>query len=174
VKAIRRALRRRDERGAAAIEFALIFPIFAMLTFGLISAAFAFVRQINITNAAREASRYGSTLPISVTGPGGTGGTTTTWLHKVDSAVTSAVGGAPFGGYTSRCVALVQSGSGSYSVNGASPVAGTACPHATAPAGMTSYVQIVITRSSDFNYIVADPTVTLTSSSSTPYEATTS
>lgn len=59
-----RSTRARGEGGAAAIEFALVFPIFVMLTFGMISAGFAFFYNIQIAQAARDAARFGSTLPM--------------------------------------------------------------------------------------------------------------
>lgn len=54
-------MRARGEGGAAAIEFALVFPIFVMLTFGMISTGFAFFYHIQLTQAARDAARFGST-----------------------------------------------------------------------------------------------------------------
>ncbi|WP_338145193.1 TadE family protein [Cryobacterium mannosilyticum] len=54
-------MRRRStagERGAAAIEFALILPILVILVFGVIEFGLVFNAQISITNAAREGARY--------------------------------------------------------------------------------------------------------------------
>jgi Flp pilus assembly protein TadG len=172
VRIVRRLLHRSDD-GAAAVEFALLFPIFAMLVFGTISAGFAFSRQINITQSAREASRYGSTLSVLAShNTGGVNdGTADTWLSNVDAATTAAAGTGTFAGYTSRCVALVLNGSGSYSLDGGTKVTGTHCPGASDPSGLTNYVQVVISRSTDFNFLVADPTITLWSVSTTPYEA---
>lgn len=56
--------RGRGDRGAAAIEFALVFPLFVMLTFGMISAGFAFYYDIQLTQAARDAARFGSTYDL--------------------------------------------------------------------------------------------------------------
>src|SRR5688572_1412831 len=60
MKAIRRVLRR--EGGASAVEFALIAPLFFMITFGMISGAIAFNQKNQMTHAAREGARYGATL----------------------------------------------------------------------------------------------------------------
>ena len=49
---------RAGERGAAAIEFALILPILVILVFGVIEFGRVFNAQISITNAAREGARY--------------------------------------------------------------------------------------------------------------------
>lgn len=64
----RRSTRARGEGGAAAIEFALVFPIFVMLTFGMISAGFAFFYNIQIAQAARDAARFGSTFDMPAEG----------------------------------------------------------------------------------------------------------
>lgn len=45
------------ERGAAAVEFALILPVLATLLLGIIEFGAAFNAQIMVTNAAREAAR---------------------------------------------------------------------------------------------------------------------
>lgn len=50
-------LRRRGERGAAAVEFALIMPIFLMLLFGIIDFGYMINRAGIINNAARDAVR---------------------------------------------------------------------------------------------------------------------
>jgi Flp pilus assembly protein TadG len=55
--------RRRDD-GAAAVEFALLLPIFVMLVFGVISTGLSLWKHISDVQAARDAARYGSTLPV--------------------------------------------------------------------------------------------------------------
>ncbi len=44
------------DAGAAAVEFALLLPLFIMLVFGIISGGFTFDRWISVTQSAREAS----------------------------------------------------------------------------------------------------------------------
>jgi TadE-like protein len=65
----RRAARRERECGAVAVEFALIFPLLAMLLMGTITGGYAYSKGISLTNAVREGSRFGATAPYpSVTG----------------------------------------------------------------------------------------------------------
>lgn len=59
---LRRRVRRaaqapRNERGAAAVEFALILPIVAALTFGLIDGSLTFFRWTAISQASRAGAR---------------------------------------------------------------------------------------------------------------------
>ncbi|MDQ3216327.1 MAG: pilus assembly protein, partial [Actinomycetota bacterium] len=45
------------ERGAAAIEMALVLPLLVLLVFGIIEFGFIFNRYISVTHAAREGVR---------------------------------------------------------------------------------------------------------------------
>jgi Flp pilus assembly protein TadG len=203
VSTLRQFRRTGRDEGAAAVEFSLIFVfVFIPATFGLLASGTAFSRQINVTQAVREASRYGATYDIGASGVGGTGGTLSTWLPKVDDALCMAVnngnacdpaGGPrvqsanPLAGYDYRCVAFVTTtdtatptvvpGKSSYrEVDGVGgPVTGQgACP-STTPAAIrnATYVQVVLSRDVDFNLVVANPTLHLDAVSVTPYEGTT-
>ncbi|WP_306231500.1 TadE family protein [Agrococcus beijingensis] len=50
--------RHRSDRGAAAVEFALVLPLLVILTFGIIFFGYAFHLQTILDNAARDAVRY--------------------------------------------------------------------------------------------------------------------
>lgn len=47
----------KSERGAAAVEFALVVPVLLLLLVGIIEFAHVFNTQISLTQAAREAAR---------------------------------------------------------------------------------------------------------------------
>jgi Flp pilus assembly protein TadG len=47
----------RDERGAAAVEFALVLPLLLALIFGMIDFGRAYNQQITLTQLAREGAR---------------------------------------------------------------------------------------------------------------------
>lgn len=47
------------ERGAAAVEFALILPLLVVLVFGIIEFSILFYNKAMITNASREGARAG-------------------------------------------------------------------------------------------------------------------
>src|SRR3954462_965659 len=51
------------DRGAALVEFALVFPLLAFLLFGIFGAAVVLNRRLSVTQAAREGARYGATVP---------------------------------------------------------------------------------------------------------------
>ncbi len=56
--------RRRDrQRGAAAVEFALVLPLLLTLVLGAIDWGWFFFIDQLVTNAAREGARAGSVLP---------------------------------------------------------------------------------------------------------------
>jgi len=47
------------ERGQALLEFALVVPIFLVLTFGIVDFGWALKSWIMVTNATREGARFG-------------------------------------------------------------------------------------------------------------------
>jgi Flp pilus assembly pilin Flp len=63
--AVRVFSRRRDDRGAAAVEFALVLPILMMTLFGFISTGLAYSDHLSATNAVREGARYGAAADIT-------------------------------------------------------------------------------------------------------------
>jgi Flp pilus assembly protein TadG len=46
------------ERGAVAVEFALVLPVFLMLVLGIFEFGRAFNIQVSLSEAARESARY--------------------------------------------------------------------------------------------------------------------
>jgi Flp pilus assembly protein TadG len=180
---------RRSDDGAAAVEFALLFPIFMVLALGMINGGLAFSRQINVTQAAREASRFGATYDVTAAGG------LSNWLADVDNAACLAAGngngcgvaagsGNPIGGYDYRCVALVVRNSAGtvdpaksgYKQNGAAAVLNdtTGCPSVTTPdfGPSTKFVQVVLSRDIKFFVLFISPTLKLDGISNSAYERT--
>jgi Flp pilus assembly protein TadG len=67
----------RSERGAVAVEFALVLPILMMILLGIVEFGLSYSAQLTITNAAREGAR---TMAIQ---------------NNAGSAVASVIGAAP-------------------------------------------------------------------------------
>ena len=78
----RRLLHHRDERGAAAVEFAMILPLLLLLVFGIVQFSLAYNRQQGLHAAAREGARIAS-LP-------------STTQTEINTRVNSALSGIPF------------------------------------------------------------------------------
>jgi Flp pilus assembly protein TadG len=99
------------DRGAAAIEFALLFPLLMLIVFGTIDFGRALNAQITLTQAAREGARLdalGQPNVVSQTQAAATG------LSPVDVTVTAC----PLGtGPTGNAVVNV-----SYSFNFVTPI----------------------------------------------------
>lgn len=55
---IRKQKRRSSERGAVAVEFALVLPVFILLVLGIVEFGRAFNIQVSLSEAARETARY--------------------------------------------------------------------------------------------------------------------
>lgn len=52
--------RRHDDRGASAVEFALVVPLLLLIVFGMVEFGVAISRYASVTNAAREGVRAAS------------------------------------------------------------------------------------------------------------------
>jgi Flp pilus assembly protein TadG len=57
--AFERSLRLRDERGVAAVEFALILPVLVLLLMAILDWGYYFYMAETVVNAAREGARVG-------------------------------------------------------------------------------------------------------------------
>jgi len=78
-------VRRAGEEGASLVEFAMVLPLLAGLLVGIVTAGLALNGKNSINNAAREAARYGATLPVE--------STMNNWLDDVaDVAIRSGTG----------------------------------------------------------------------------------
>lgn len=67
-----RGMHWRDDRGAAAVEFALVFPLLVLVLIGIIEYGSIFNAQLMLTSAAREGART-----MAVTGDAGQARTAT-------------------------------------------------------------------------------------------------
>jgi Flp pilus assembly protein TadG len=104
--------RRGADDGASAVEFALLLPVAVMLTLGTITGAQAYADKLSLTQAAREGSRYGATLPVS-----GPGRNIDLWLADVQAATENAAQDhfAPGQDSSRLCVAFVNGNDSSLS-----------------------------------------------------------
>lgn len=62
--------RRREDRGAAAVEFALVLPVLCLIVLGTIDWGWYFYLSQVVTNAAREGARAGSLTLYDPANPG--------------------------------------------------------------------------------------------------------
>ncbi len=113
--------RRRDSRGASAVEFALVAPLLIMLLFGIISTGFSFYETIAATDAVRAGSRFGATAEKG-----------DAWAETVRTQ-TVALASTPQFQSADVCVQLVDSAD--------VPVLSSDCPIAAPPPAFTGTLQ---------------------------------
>jgi hypothetical protein len=92
--------------GAALVEFALVFPVLAMLILGMVSGAVAWNTNLALSQGARVAARQAVTVPLPATL---TADTMAPWLDGVADRALAASEGAMDAGVSGRavCVAFV-------------------------------------------------------------------
>ena len=165
-----RFTRARRDSGAAAVEFALLFPLFIAIVFGIINFGFAFNQKINLTQAAREASRYGATLSFTASLPDNTG-TIDTWLEKVRDVALSAGGDDLAVGRSGRyvCVAYVSADlTKSLTVGSGGPSSGQPC---ITDGRTDTRVQVVVESDTVLDVLLFGGKINVGSESVTHYEA---
>jgi Flp pilus assembly protein TadG len=54
-----------NQRGAEAVEFALVVPIFLLLVFGIVDFGYMINRDTMVNNASREGARVGALDPVT-------------------------------------------------------------------------------------------------------------
>ena len=117
---------RRNERGASAVEFALIVPVIILLLMGTVSTGLSYNDHVSLTNAAREGARYGAGADIA----------SSSWASSVQTRIQevyfNAAGVAPTDNQI--CVQLVKADGTVYASD-----SGTACGTMPAlPSSMTT------------------------------------
>ena len=123
-----------SERGVAAVEFAIVFPLMLLLMFGIIEFGTMMYDQIMVTNAAREGARWGSVQSASLAHP----------VSCNDPGISAIQGSSPCSGSGSGSACMVASNyaantlisyqggnnnSPSVTVTCCDPVNGTGCPN---------------------------------------------
>jgi Flp pilus assembly protein TadG len=162
-----------SDLGSAAVEFALLMPVFVMLIFGMLTGGFTYSEYSGITQAAREGGRYGATLPFDPT----QSSPVTTWLSDVLQATEDAAGSdaALTATNSSICVAYVsgtdptQTESMTETSGGTPITSSTACWTDNAPPN-DDRVQVDIQRDADISIGLADWTVHLNATAITYYD----
>lgn len=170
----RRERRSDADRGAVAVEFALIFPLVAMIILGSISGGVVYSQAIGVQNAVREGSRFGATADSA----------SATWADDVVSRVRGTQfddGTTASQSGTSVCVQLVKAPAtvlkGTCSTGGndgpaLSMPALAEYPAVPAVTAGTCVVRVLAARKYEISLVVASEKGTMTKGSTALYERT--
>lgn len=160
---------RRGDRGAAAVEFALLFPIFIMLAFGTISFGFAFERWINVTQAAREASRFAATYPVPATG-------VSDWLKDVTKVAKEAADIGPSTPLTDYyvCVRFVNrigpAATPATISQSSGNLSGASCPTGSTSGLPDNAAEVTVIRRAELNWVLGSTAVPVSGENVSRYE----
>lgn len=153
----------RDDRGAVAVEFALVLPVLMTIVLGVVTGGMVLNRQLSVSHAAREAARYGAVLPVDecqpVTACGGS-----TWADLVRLVAVQRAGSDVTAAQV--CVALVE-GPGAAPValgTGHTTAGGTTACYADGSTDTGTRVQVRIARGDRIELFGASVPVTINSS----------
>jgi len=159
----------REERGAAAVEFALVLPILIVIVFGIINFGIVLAQKASLAGAVRTGARYGSVNAYTATH------SCKSVIDKVrDSASTIGIGSTnntqvavkvfrvkSDGTKTARCEALAGA---------ASPAAATEAPCVNATASPADPDSLTIETTFNSQLLIPTPglgsSFTLTNSAS--------
>ncbi|HEX9712360.1 MAG TPA: TadE/TadG family type IV pilus assembly protein [Actinomycetota bacterium] len=178
----------RQERGAAATEFAIIAPLFFMLIMGLITGGLALDGKNTLTSAAREAARFGATLATE-----STTGMPDDWFEEIATVATQTAAGQLANGVEGRmvCVAYVgyrpsrasstdwtrkrvETSTGVTYTNGSVGTPSSWCFDDGRGTGGERRVQVLVERDTYLNAVLVHMTFKLTADATGRYEPVTS
>lgn len=164
-----RGRRRRGDHGATAVEFAILFPVFAMLAIGTISFGFAFEKWISVTQAAREASRFAATYPMP-------SGGVSPWLTDVRTVAKEAAGitsSTPSSEYY-VCVRFVNRiGPALVPATASSSegsLSGATCPVTSSSGLPDNAAEVVVLREADLSWVFGAATAAVEGENVSRYE----
>jgi hypothetical protein len=146
------------------VELALTITILVTLLVGTVTAAIAFSNNNSIENAAREASRYGATLPPPIDAP---------WFHEVRAVARAAAQGdldpSVDGQYI--CVAHIDGAGGQLFIDddsAALPASGRCFNDGRPPSEVR--IQVVTRRESQIQAVFFSMDLTLEAPAAARYE----
>ena len=164
-----RGRRGRGDKGAVIVEFAIIFPVFMLITLGMLTGGITLTHQLSVTQAAREAARYGATVPQDQCAvPANCGGLT--WAQLVQSLAVQRSGGDVT--TANVCVALVSGvGTAPAAVDSSHTTAGgTAACYVDNSADDGLRVQVSLTRPDQIQLMVSTISINLISHATSRFE----
>jgi Flp pilus assembly protein TadG len=145
------------------VEFALVFPILAMLLIGLVSSARLYDANLELSHATREGARYGATMPADQVFASGT------WATNVRQRVLNRAGTSLSSSQV--CVALIQGSPGVAVSSGHTTAGGASGCYDDSASGETELrVQVSTTRTVAFDALIFSRDITLDSRATIRHE----
>jgi Flp pilus assembly protein TadG len=172
VRTVRHFRRSHDDSGAAAVEFALLLPLFILLVFGIISGGVFFNDKLSLNQGVREAARYGATLNNPPTDVPSATAFLTTILNSAQGNNYGQIGTSA----TTFCIGFIPANSDTtkpptsnyYLTYGASTATTTPCD--SGDPSTPGSVFVIGKKPSNFNLMITNLSTTLVSVAVARYE----
>lgn len=149
---------RREERGTALVEFALVLPLTVSMLLGIFTGGFAYFQKISLVDATRDAARYGASLKVP---PGGIAD----WRQAVRNRVADLSGGQVTSAQV--CADLVTPTGTNTACGVADPPGSVSDPTSLLPA---SVVKVSVVKATRIEFVFFVMTPTLSSEIAARYE----
>jgi Flp pilus assembly protein TadG len=154
-----KTIRSRTERGASAVEFALVVPFLCLLLFGMITTGITYSDHLSITNAVREGARFGASSVYTQATPAIT---PAQWAASIQTRVHDVYFNSGSLTTSDVCVDLVQP-DGTSLLGGpvgspASPLPSCTTTKPTRPSGMAAgscAVMVWLRKSANIQLVIA-------------------
>ena len=167
------ARRGHGDRGSVLVEFVFVLPLLMMILIGMFTGGQAWNRKLAVTNAVREGSRFGATLPVaSSTCTSGTTGTVDCWLSEVADVTQSSSESELGSSVASRsvCVAYISTAT-TRSMTRTSTGDSYSNSSCFTDSRTDARVQVTGSRSTTVEFVLFSVTPTITSQSISRFEA---
>lgn len=159
------------DRGAVALEFALVLPLLVMLLLGIVTFGLAYSDHVALTNAVREGARFGAaTDNVSSWGSSVAQRTVDVYDNADNPLTTASVCAVLYSNVSTQTPPIQPVAASDPSCETGGTVAGDPPSNPSNPGDDSCFVKVWATQPAHLNWFLATTTVTMSASSVSYYD----